>query len=133
VHHYDELTEFKDACAAKNAEDLCVREKDAQDHIALLLDFLDEHVMQEVRTEQERNKNGSRTWEHMWVYNKPGNIRIGRDVEERETRAHIMHSVEGGTFKYPQSPWIVVFWALKFDGTYVGRVQYTSFSPSFDG
>lgn len=51
VHHYDELSDFGDACAAKDPSRMCIRERKAHEQLTLLLQFLDEHVMADVRAE----------------------------------------------------------------------------------
>lgn len=133
VHHYEELNEFKDECATKDAESLCIREQDAPSHIAHLLAFLDEHVMKDVRAEQERNEKGFDTWEYLWVAYKPGRLLISKSIEDREPSTHAIHSVEGGTFETPRAPWSIQSWSLMFDGTYVGRVYKRNEYPSYDG
>lgn len=72
VHHYDELSKFREECARQDSSKLCAREIDAYDHLGLLLQFLDKHVMADVNAEKERNKNGFETFEWLWVQLKPG-------------------------------------------------------------
>lgn len=58
VHHYEKLVEFHDAAAAKDPHGICRMEREADDHVPLLLQFLDHQVIEGVRAEQERNKRG---------------------------------------------------------------------------
>ena len=67
AHHYDELDAFREACATKAPDEMCAREEHASEHLALLIKFLDDSVMTDVRLEMERNKEGIMTWEHSWV------------------------------------------------------------------
>lgn len=133
VHHYDELSAFKDACAAKDPATTCERERDAPEHIGLLLKFLDEHVMQEVRAEQERNKRDSYTWEYSWVRRKPGTTFVHNYIGSTVYQACVIHSVTGGTFENPITPWIVTTWTLGYDGTETGRIIAKTKYITFDG
>ncbi|KAK6222788.1 hypothetical protein LQW54_000597 [Pestalotiopsis sp. IQ-011] len=133
AHHYSELDEYKNACATKEKEDLCVRDVDAFDHITLLLDFLDENIMKEVRIEQERNARGFYTWEYAWVPYQPGVFSTVRQAEDREHRTYVIKSVSGGTFTDPRIEWTITYWTLAFDGEYVIREQSRSFDDPFDG
>lgn len=133
AHHYSELDEYKNACASKEKEDLCVRDIDAFDHITLLLDFLDENIMKEVRIEQERNARGFYTWEYMWVPQQPGVFFTVQQNEDRDYRTYVIKSVCGGTFTDPRTEWKIKYWTLAFDGKYVSRVQSGSIDDPFDG
>ncbi|KAL1847379.1 hypothetical protein Daus18300_013964 [Diaporthe australafricana] len=68
AHYYDQLVEFRQHVLSKSSEDLCVREKDAPEHLQLLIKFLDDAVMDELRAESERNKRGQYTYEHSWLH-----------------------------------------------------------------
>ena len=61
ARHYDELKSFGQACAAKTPEDMCVKEEHAHAHLELLLKFLDDNIIDDVRQEQQRDKNNTRT------------------------------------------------------------------------
>jgi hypothetical protein len=67
VHHYDELSKFRESCAAKDPVALCIREKDMYEHLGLLLQLLDQHAMEETETEKERSRNGFVKFEGTWV------------------------------------------------------------------
>ncbi len=82
VHHFDELTKFREQCMAKPSSQLCVREREVPEHLELLLRFLDTGIMVDVRAEQERNRNGFYTWEGYWVAMKPG-ITILQSLREK--------------------------------------------------
>lgn len=133
AHHYSELDEYKNACATKEKEDLCVRDIDAFDHITLLLDFLDDNIMKEVRIEQERNARGFYTWEYMWVSDQPGVFFTVQEDVDRDYRTYVVKSVSGGTFTEPRTEWIITYWRLVFDGVYISRVQSENYRHRFDG
>ncbi|KAF3023745.1 hypothetical protein E8E14_014231 [Neopestalotiopsis sp. 37M] len=133
VHHYDELNGFREICAAKNEEELCERERDAKDHITLLLNFLDENIMKEVRVEQQRNQRGFFTWEYYWVPIKPGRIWVTREVVSKEHKGRVIKSVSDGAFNNPRTAWEVIFWQLEFDGERTVRVERANTFSSFDG
>jgi hypothetical protein len=134
AHHYDELAEFAKKCEGQKKELLCEREYDAASHIKLLLKYLDESVMDLVRAEQERNRKGFYTFEGYWVGSKPGTTILQSIREDRNLRRLVVHSVRGGTFTYPPQDWEVNYWAMEFDGTYLGRVM-VEIGPAkkFDG
>lgn len=69
AHHYDELSEFRAGCAEMEATALCVRERDANEHVGVLLEFLDKEVMEQVNAEKERNKKGFTMfeWQCKWI------------------------------------------------------------------
>lgn len=72
VHHFDELCDFQRLCGEKNPKDLCIRERNAYQHIGVLIDFLEINVMEKVREEKERHRKGFQTWDWWWVKMKPG-------------------------------------------------------------
>ncbi len=133
VHHYDELTAFRDERVNKDKEELCIREWDAADHLELLLKFLDDHIMSEVRAEMERNSRGLYTFEYAWVLFKPGTTILSMLKGQEDLYARIVHSVSGGVFNNPPTPWYIQFWSLAYDGTYLGRVESGMDLSKFDG
>lgn len=133
VHHYNELTKFRETCAGKDPSELCLREKDAYEHIGLLLQFLDKGVMVDVRAEQERNRNGFFTWEGIWVALKPGVTVLNGLSTSTEFDVGVVHSVIGGVFSNPQTPWTVVKWSMMYDGEYLGRQTQAVNREKFDG
>ncbi|KAK4227773.1 ATPase [Podospora fimiseda] len=134
VHHYDELAAFKDAAAKKDPADLCIMEKDAPKHISLLLEFLDKHVMDDVRAEQARLKKGTYTWEHMWVGYKPGVTTIEKYLGDTEWTVRVVHGVTGGSFETDSIvPWIITGWYMTFNGKEIGREYHTLEGLKFDG
>lgn len=133
VHHYDELYEYRQQCVKKDPSELCVREKNADEHLQILLDFLDKEVMPDVRKEQERNRKGRCTWKHLWVSHKPGATRIQQLVESTEWTAGVIESLSGGSFDIFADEWIITYWTLDWDGTYLGRRVDTWRSPKWDG
>ena len=133
AHHYDELVAFKTACEALHPDEMCEREVHAGSHLKLLLRFLDESIMEEFRLEQNRNKNGSFTWDMMWASFKPGSTRLDRIINQADFRGSIVHSVTGGTFDNPSTPWIVKTWSLDFEHGLVGKVINNYRFEKFDG
>lgn len=133
VHHYKELIAFRDTCASTNPDILCVKEKGAQEHIDLLMCFLDEHIMPAVHAEEARNARGFETWESLWVKYKPGSTTLAKPVLDKEYNANVVHSLSGGTFMNPPEPWCLTLWSLKFDGTLLNRFKSTVIQDKFDG
>ncbi|KAI1362157.1 P-loop containing nucleoside triphosphate hydrolase protein [Xylaria arbuscula] len=133
VHHYEELTQYRDVVSQKDPSNLCEREKGAYEDLGLLLQYLDGSVMPEVRKEQERNRRGFETFAYKWVRMRPGTTElISYDIED-QYRAWVIHSVTGGIFEDPPVPWTFTRWHLRYDGTYLGRVQAESEFAKFDG
>lgn len=133
VHHYDELAEFGQKCAAEEADELCVRDRGAKEHIDLLLGFLDEHIMPEVRAEQERNRNGFVTFAYRWVTHKPGSTILSCLIGETDLVAGVVHSLEGGTFDNPPGEWLIRLWSLAYDGQWLGRTTGELTGEKYDG
>lgn len=124
VHHYEKLHEFKSSCETKGPTDLCVRERDASEHIDLLLRFLDDNIMEHVRAEEERFKKSYITFENFWLFYKPGRTIIEMDTH-KQWNSYVVSSITGGIFENPVAPWTMHAWRLAFDGEDLGRVAYT--------
>ncbi|KAJ9142057.1 ATPase (AAA) domain protein [Pleurostoma richardsiae] len=133
VHHYNELAEFRDRCASKKKEELCVREKDAAEHLRLLLGYLDEKIMPEVEAERERNKRGNRTFAGIWLTHKPGATIMFKTDTSPDWETYVVQSITGGVFENPPQEWSILGWRLAYDGKYLGRVPYTNVTGKFDG
>lgn len=135
VHHYDALVEFKTEVTLKNPEDLCVREKDAVEHLDVLLQFLDDSVMVDIRVEAERFKKGFVTYENLWYHYRPGCAVLSQYLEDEESqwRSYVVQSVEGGPTPEHSWSWQIVGWTLDFDGTYLDRKKTTTYLESFTG
>ncbi|KAL4894971.1 hypothetical protein BDV59DRAFT_174221 [Aspergillus ambiguus] len=133
VHYYEELANFREECAAKEPSVLCVREKDAYEHIGVLLRFLDEQVMEQVNTEKERNKKGNYTFEWYWVAHKPGATCLEKYREDQHWESCVIHSVTGGVFETPSTSWDICVWRMAFDGRYLGRKYFYSGMEKWDG
>ncbi|KAK1962267.1 ATPase [Colletotrichum sublineola] len=121
AHYYDELQQFRQDCLLKPPHELCDREKDAIEHLEILLKFLDDEVMPDVRQEQERNKRGFATFEWRWVAYKPGITVLDR-TSTGEWQASVVHSVSGGIFENPPKHWEVKLWCMDYDGENIERV-----------
>ncbi|KZL69635.1 p-loop containing nucleoside triphosphate hydrolase [Colletotrichum incanum] len=133
VHYYDELQQFRLDCLAKFPNELCDREKDAADHLGILLGFLDEEVMPDVRQEQERNKRGFATFEWRWVAYKPGITVLDR-TNTGDWQASVVHSISGGVFENPAKDWEVKLWCMDYDGENIERIWSSPVTWSkFDG
>ncbi|KAK8000455.1 ATPase [Apiospora arundinis] len=87
VHHYDELQEYANERSAKLPESLCVRDRFVGEHMKVLIQFLDETVMKDVRAELERNARGYYTSDHAWLANKPGKTIIENLLSEKNWSA----------------------------------------------
>jgi len=135
VHHYDNLAAFRENLIGKDEESLCIRERNAVSDLGLLLAFLDEHIMPDVRAEQERNKRGFYTFEYMWVPMKPGTTMLHTPKGESHPEAGVVHSMINGTFGPRDSalPWTQRLWGLRFDGKCLGRVSTALYHDRFDG
>ena len=133
VHHYIQLATFRETYAAKHPSDLCLRERDAEKHLGLMLKSLDDHVMPALRAEQERNRKGYYTWEHLWLLYKPGTTFMGKIWEDSDWHSYVVKSISGGTFVDPPSPWIIDRWSMTFDRKYLGRTNTISKQYRFDG
>ncbi|KAL1605010.1 hypothetical protein SLS60_004553 [Paraconiothyrium brasiliense] len=114
VHHYDELTEYRERAKSGAADEKCYREKDAYEHLGILKEFLDEHVMPAVEAERARNKRGAYTFDMYWVMMKPGTTFVDH-------------------FTKPPEEWTVNYWMLEYNGTFVERVLRSSSRDKFDG
>jgi hypothetical protein len=101
VHHYDKLREYQTECVNTSRDQLCERKVDADAHIELLLRYLDQHIMPDVKAEEERNARGKMTWEWSWLNRKPGRIMRFRYDRDDILRPAIIHSVTGGAFENP--------------------------------
>ncbi|KAF2143197.1 uncharacterized protein K452DRAFT_247570 [Aplosporella prunicola CBS 121167] len=133
VHHYEELSSFRDEIKSKPKEDLCAREIDAYEHVGVLLDFLDGHIMADVRAEQDRNRRGLWTWRMAWVSRRPGATQLTRVRESEESFCMVIKSISGGSFENPSVPWVMEYWRLTYDGEYLGRVERNLIQHKFDG
>lgn len=132
VHHYDELCTYRQKCAEMDPSELCVRERNADEHIRVLLNFLDKEVMVDVRQEQERNRRGFDTWENLWVSHKPGATKIQKLAEGTEWTAGVIQSFSRGSFDGSKD-WHMIYWTLDWDGTYLARRVTTSYIAKWDG
>ncbi|ROW17124.1 hypothetical protein VPNG_01370 [Cytospora leucostoma] len=122
AHHYEELRDFKDFCASKPPNELCLREKDASDHLHLLLQFLDDHIMERVRAAEERKRKGFLRFEDTWVIYKPGRTCIEQTKTDKWT-ARVISSVTGGIFQTPPVAWTIHGWNMIWDGEYLSRTE----------
>jgi hypothetical protein len=120
-HHYDELEKFAITCRDRDPSTACDLEKNAYGHISLLLSYLDDCVMPQVRAEQELNRRGSYTWRWMWVGRKPGRTIFSRTREAEGWYASIIYDMTGGPWE-DSNTWYIRYWNLEFDGEYLGRV-----------
>ncbi|KAM5360948.1 hypothetical protein ACJZ2D_013402 [Fusarium nematophilum] len=121
VHHYDELEAFLSSVKELEPEKRCSRERLVDNHLRLLLDYLDDSVMTGVRKEKERNERGFFTFEWFWVAMRPGVTVLETLRGDSEPISYVIHSVEGGTFVSPSEEWDISYWNMNFDGQYVGR------------
>jgi hypothetical protein len=133
VHHYDELREFQERCQSTDASELCEREKDAAEHLRLLLEYLDTHVMEKVKAEKKRNSEGSTTFDYEWVAWKPGTTVMTKYRSSDNWIIGVVHSCKGGIFVNPPENWNYVLWNLKYDGKRLIRQRCVVQAAPFDG
>lgn len=133
AHHYDELIDFRNSAADKGSDSLCHLEKHVVEHLDLLLAFLDEQIMTQVREEQERNKRGTYSWELAWVGLKPGVTIATRWRGAGDWASGVVHSVTDGIFVDPPRPWMVYNWSVRYDGRFLGRLLTPAIFDKFDG
>ncbi|KAI2776155.1 P-loop containing nucleoside triphosphate hydrolase protein [Daldinia loculata] len=133
VHHYDELEKFRQNVALKDDSELCVRERYAYEHIRLLLGFLDQNIMGEVKAEKERNRKGFYTYELAWVSLKPGSTVMLQPLISSDKLARVIHSIKGGIFDTPRTSWSIQYWYMQYDGYYLGRTMEFASMGIFDG
>lgn len=134
VHYYGELQDFRKTCLPTPRDELCVRKRDAAEHLRILLEYIDAEVMEGVREERERNARGFSTFDWRWVAHKPGITVVERDERDPGWSAYVVHSIEGGVLDNPPSPWRVKNWALDYDGRFIQRVwNFMTTWPKYDG
>ncbi|KAK8122717.1 P-loop containing nucleoside triphosphate hydrolase protein [Apiospora sp. TS-2023a] len=133
VHHYDELQRYANERIGRPVETLCLRDRFMMEHMRILIQFLDENVMEDVRAEMDRNSRGYYTFAHMWVTHKPGRTMINKFRSQNRWKAGVIQQVTGGTFTRPPTKWEIIYWKLKYDGRFLQRVVATSTVDPFDG
>ncbi|KAF4465891.1 ATPase [Fusarium albosuccineum] len=133
VHHYEKLEGFLSEVNKLAPDKRCSRERNVNEHLRLLLDYLDDNVMPGVREEQERNARGFYTFQWLWVSMKPGETLIAQLKGHSEPSAMVIHSLEGGIFANPSQPWKVRYWRMNFNGECLGREMGTSRHGKWDG
>lgn len=135
VHHYDELVRFKTEVTLKIPEDLCVRERDAVEHLDVLIHFLDDSVMVDIRAEAERIKKGFVTYENLWYHYRPGCAVVTQYLEDEGSQwnTYVVRNIDGGPTPEHSEPWRIVGWALDFDGTYLDRKRTLQYFETFTG
>lgn len=113
MHHEKELAEFRERCNPAHLDGpLCIREKDAYNHLKVLLDFLEETVIPAVRSEQERNINGTGSSEMLWLRMRPGTTISTYIDSSRLQRDCVVESVTGGVFDQEGKPWLIKYWCV---------------------
>ena len=134
VHHYRELSQYRDNCKDQSDTDHCIRDRYCHEHLDLLLQFLDKEVMAEVNAEEDRFRRGARTWNWGWVMWRPGSTIITRYSDEKnQLYTRVVHSISGGIFENPPKAWKINTWSLSFDGEFLGREQFIVESHKYDG
>jgi hypothetical protein len=134
VHHYKELTDYANDREGINPDSLCIRERAATTHLRELLKFLDNNVMEGVRAEQERNARGYFTFDHSWVYMKPGQTFAARLRSDLNWTSGVIMSLEGGTFTKPVTgTWEIHYWSFQYNGQFIARIEEFIGWDRFDG
>lgn len=134
VHHYDELTQYRNMVSQKDPNDLCEREKGADEDLSLLLQYLDRSIMPEVRKERERNERGFYTFEYFWLSMRPGATCLRKyDSGSQHPHPWVIHALTRGAFEYPPVPWTLYCWQMRYDGRYLGRFLEETCVNKWDG
>jgi hypothetical protein len=135
VHHYDELLEYRKNCKfdPNLTDEVCHRKENAYEHLGILKNFLDEHIMPAVNEEKARNMRGCVTFDMMWVFYKPAQALVLRIHREEMEKAVIVHSLQKGALVHPKEPWLVSYWTLNYDGNKIGRCKKDMFFLPWDG
>lgn len=109
--------------------------EECDQHIKLLLDFLDNYSGLSLQEEEARweRKVPVTTFANLWFMLKPG-----EDVYVLENGAlnpYVMQSVEGGVDKAHRTAtsYMITAWNIDFDGDSVGRCERTFYIRPFDG
>lgn len=133
VHHYDKLSDFKSDREQREAETLCMRERNAAEHLGVLLCFLDDDIMKAVREEQTLNQQSLYTFENLWLSYKPGSTVLVKHINDDYPIGYVVQTVSGGTFVSPPTRWEIQGWRLIYDGASIGRVGWVTTLERFDG
>ncbi|KAI1338623.1 P-loop containing nucleoside triphosphate hydrolase protein [Xylariaceae sp. FL0016] len=133
VHHYDELTQYRDDIQRKDDHEICEREKGAYEDLGLLLEYLDQSVMPDVLKEKDRNKKGYYTFEHAWVSHKPGTTKFDTFRLHENKHPMVVYSISGGVYTYPSTEWDFKAWYTEYDGRFLGRRKISVLKAPFDG
>lgn len=140
VHHYKELTAYRRSFAP-DSRTISSETEDSEvfEHLGLLMDYLDTHIMPKVYIEWERHRRGVATWDMLWLSFKPGqdvvafnskeNIRGG--IEKRS--GYVIESLSGGPRANTRKKWTIYIWNLHYDGKHINRNRSARYVPPFDG
>lgn len=123
VHYYDQLSEYRrkfDPCHGHR--ELCSYTKDAYLHLGLLIDYLDAHVMPDVREEEARHKMGVATFDMLWLLWKPGcqvvanGARGQFDPVSKRWDGFILHSAHCRKEDGQLACYDLILWAMEYNG-----------------
>lgn len=144
VHHYDELQAYREARKPDSlTEDACAVSRSVYEHLGLLLKFLDERVMDDVRKEQARYARGVATYQMLWLLFRPGSdctrITFTGALSDRkgglfDRDGAIVDTVN--TIKTPDgdvTKYTINTWDLRYDGNEMGRTASANVINHFDG
>ena len=125
-HHMKDLRRYKDSQPPWHDEEY---RKECNQHLDLLLDFLDHHYGKALQDEEARWARSIPvcTFEYLWLLLKPGEACY--HVDEDESNPYITKEVKlSNRNRY----WIDA-WNIDFDGHQVGRCTQHFCIPRFDG
>lgn len=132
VHHRHQLAEYKSNHPAHHNEQYRL---ECNEHIDILLNFLDESIGKSLRDEEERHNRGVTTFECLWLLLKPGQTVFLRDQFDRlcRMRSFLISEISGGVINGEVKRYRVLLWNVLYDGIRFFRDYSTFFIRPFDG
>ena len=116
--------------------EMCERERDLQQHITPLFQFLDSRPeAQQIKLELERHARGVCTFKMLWLLYKPGTIVYDARLVDgtQDPEAWVIKSVTGGGGSIHNESYTVVFWYVDIGRAKIGRVEHVTEIIPFDG
>ena len=131
-HHRKDLRAYKDNQPSWHSE---LYRKECNEHIDILLDFLDHRYGKALQDEEERWARPTPvcTFEYLWLLFKPGEICYS--TEEDEINPYITQQVMhyGGLVGNKAVKYQIETWNINYDGYQMGRCSKDVWLIPFDG
>jgi hypothetical protein len=128
VHHRKDLEEYKTTHPASHPEEYI---KEANEHIDILLKFLDKTLGPQLKLEEERHKRDPPvcTYEHIWFLFKPGeDVYWHLPNTATPRRPMVVCKVDARDGRYD-----ITSWNLRFDGLRITPRSWSTSVMPFDG